>query len=276
VIASGLLVGSGMWGNEPDIYRYAKARPWFSVPALLVGYIVLVLFAVAGYLMAEISSASQFGAIVSYFVGFSLFGLTAVATIVFFVNQFALNDGNLYEGINAMQNIFVPLSQYWKFPWRRTYSVLILGAIGAVVAVLMVNLQNNFFIVAGISGIFVPCATTIMVMDVFAVPRLFGLRRPVHKLTAWHEAAGVNWVGLIALVIALIFGAYTGGLIPGIATFGTNIGFPTLQSWALGAVLYLLGVWAVQRNPQRYRLLGYPKGYEAGEPSSGLAPAPAG
>lgn len=251
LILTGLLVGNGMWGNEPDIYRYAKPRLWSNTPALLIGYFVgMFVFPIAGYLMAELSGASAFGPIMKYFVGFSLFGFTALATVVFFINQFSLNDGNLYEAINAMQNLF---------GWKRIISVLLLGVAGAGLAAMMVSLQNNFFIVAGISAVFVPCATMIMVMDVFIVPRLFGLRRPVDKVTAWHDAASINRVGMIALVIGLVVGSYTGGLIPGIPGFGTtSIGFPALQSWVLSALCYLIGVALVRRSPRCNSLLGYP------------------
>ena len=254
-----LLVGSGMWGNEPDIYRYSQPRRWFSTPALLIGYVVgMTVFPIAGYLMAELSKTTDFGPIFKYFVGFSLFGFTALATVVFFINQFALNDGNLYEAINALQNVLGT----WR-SWRRLYSVLALGIIGAVVAWFMAaqsSLQTNFFIVANISAIFVPCATMIMVMDVFIVPRLFGLRRPVEQVTMWHDAAPVNWVGVIALVLGLVLGAITGGLIPGTSGFGnTNIGFPALQAWVLSCACYLVGVAIVQHSPQRATLLGLPR-----------------
>lgn len=247
-----LLIGSGMWGNEPDIYRYAQPKFWTNVPPLFFGYVVgMLVFPVAGYLMAELASASQFGPIMKYFVNFSLFGLTAVATVVFFINQFSLNDGNLYEAINAMQNVF---------GWKRLISVLILGAAGAILAAKMVTLQNNFFIVAGISAVFVPCATVIMVMDVFVVPRLFGLQRPVINVTPWQDVAPMNWVGIIALLIGLAVGVYTGGLIPNTPGFGTtNIGYPPLQAWLLAAGCYLIGVALVRNMPNHRMLLGYPK-----------------
>lgn len=247
-----LLIGSGMWGNEPDIYRYAQPKFWTNVPPLFFGYLIgMLVFPVAGYLMAELASASQFGPIMKYFVSFSLFGLTAVATVVFFINQFSLNDGNLYEAINAMQNVF---------GWKRLISVLILGAAGAILAAKMVTLQNNFFIVAGISAVFVPCATVIMVMDVFVVPRLFGLQRPVVNVTPWQDVAPMNWVGIIALLIGLAVGVYTGGLIPNTPGFGTtNIGYPPLQAWLLAAGCYLIGVALVRNLPNRHMLLGYPR-----------------
>jgi purine-cytosine permease-like protein len=274
MVIVGLLVGSASWGNEPDIFRYGRARPRYNVPALVIGYpIGLLVFPVAGYLMALLSNTTDFGAIIKYFVDFSLFGLTALAVLVFFINQFALNDGNLYEAINAMQNI---LGQVRR--WRRVFSVLILGAVGAIVAAEMASLQNNFFIVAGISGIFVPTATTIMVVDWFLVPRLFGLRRPLERVTPWKATADVNYIGLVALVIALVVGSYTGGLIPGIPGFGTtNIGFPTLQSWVIGAGCYLLGIWLFQRSPALHRLLGYPRSFVAEDAAPAeAAPASAG
>jgi purine-cytosine permease-like protein len=259
-----LLVGSASWGNEPDIFRYARPKKWENIPALVIGYpIGLLVFPIAGYLMALLSNTTDFGAIIKYFVDFSLFGLTALAIVVFFINQFALNDGNLYEAVNAMQNIFGSIRG-----WRRVYSVLALGFIGAIVAAEMTSLQNNFFIVAGISGIFVPTATTIMVTDYFVVPRLFGLRRPTEKVTPWNAAASINYIAFVALVIALVVGAYTGGLIPGISGFGTtNIGFPTLQSWLIGAGLYLLGIRVFQKSPSLYMLLGYPKTFRGQAPT---------
>jgi len=272
-VVMGLLIGGMAWGNEPDIFRYAKkARP-FSLPTLFFGYLIgSLVFPVAGYLMAELANTTDFGAAMKYFVDFSLFGLVALGVIVFFVNQFALNDGNLYESINAMQNLF---------GWRRYYSVLILGVLGAVLAYVMAtaqSVQNNFFIVANISGIFVPCATTIMAVDYFIVPRLFpSLKRPSNKLTNWGDAALINPVAFVALLIALIVGAYTGGLIPGTAGFGTtNIGLPTLQSWAVAAIVYLVGIAIVRGRSDAYRLLGFPKHFEApGPEAKATAPAPA-
>ena len=263
-----LLVGSASWGNEPDIFRFGKPKPTYNIPALALGYpIGMIGFPVAGYLMALLSNTTDFGTIFHYFVDFSLFGLTALAVVVFFINQFALNDGNLYEAVNAMQNIFGGFKGY-----RRVYSVVILGTVGAILAYAMAtqsSLQNNFFIVAGISGIFVPTATTVMVADVFLVPRLLGLRRPVERVTPWKAAADINYIAIVSLVIALVVGSYTGGLIPGISGFGTtNIGFPTLQSWIIGGGLYLIGVWLIKSSPSRYWLLGYPKTFNVSQPAA--------
>lgn len=255
MVIAGLLVGGAVWGNEPDVFRYSKGRPWWNAPALVGGYTLgIFVFPILGYLLAELAVNTTLTAFVKYLVPFSLFGVTALAVILLVVNQFALNDGNLYEAVNAMQNLIDRVRG-----WRRLYSVLVLGVIGAIIAASMSSLQKDFFIVAGISAIFVPCATTIIAVDVFVLPRVVkGRRRPVHQITSWSNVAVCNWLGLIALIVGVVVGSYTGGLIPGLSGFGTtDIGYPSLQAWAISAVLYVVLAVVVPAQ-HRERLLGYP------------------
>src|SRR5258708_37458202 len=92
--------------------------------------------------MADLSSASNLGATIQFFTKFSLFGLTALAVLVFTINIFALNDANLYEAVNTVQNFLRGL--------RRIETIIALVVIGAVVAVFMQlssSLHIDFFIV---------------------------------------------------------------------------------------------------------------------------------
>jgi formate-dependent nitrite reductase membrane component NrfD len=115
-----------------------------------------------------------------------------------------------------------------------------------------------------------------MVMDAFVVPRLFKLQRPLNRVTPWQLAAPINWIGVIALLAGVVFGSYTGGLIPNTPGFGTTyIGYPALQAWALSAILYLIGVWVAMRVPETETLLGYPlhdKEQSAAAPAAAAAP----
>jgi hypothetical protein len=53
-------------------------------------------------------------------------------------------------------------------------------------------------------------------------------------------------------------GAFTGGLVPGTSGFGhTYIGFPALQAWVTGAVVYLAGVAVAARGAKAKAVLGY-------------------
>jgi hypothetical protein len=63
------------------------------------------------------------------------------------------------------------------------------------------------------------------------------------------------------LLAGTAVGAFTGGLVPGTSGFGkTYIGFPALQAWVTGAVVYvvLAGiVVAASKRHQARELLGY-------------------
>jgi hypothetical protein len=104
----GIAIGSVMWGNEPDTWRYGRPRVLWPLPAYAISVFVgLVLFVVGGWMMAELSGAGQydFGPTFEYTAKYSLFGALWLGGIVATVLQIALNDGNYYEMINGGQNL---------------------------------------------------------------------------------------------------------------------------------------------------------------------------
>jgi purine-cytosine permease-like protein len=270
LVVTGLLVGANTWGNEPDLFRYAKTGSPWNLPTLIAGYGVgAFLFPITGYLYGTLSNTTDFGQSIHYFSSVSLFGLTGLAVVFFAVNAFAGNDGNLYISVNALQNLIGGLRG-----WKRPYTVLLCGGAGAILTTVMGHLEKSFFIMAGISAITIPTASTIMVMDRFVVPRLFGLSRSTEKVTPWSKVGQANVAGIIALVAATAVGSYTGGLIPGLSGFGTtNVGFPALQAWALASVVYLAAVAIFSRAASWRVLLGYPVEDAEAAPAAELAPA---
>ncbi len=255
-IAIGAMVGLSTWGNEPDVFRYAKAgkASWWNIPTLAVCYFLgAFLFPIMGYLVATVANQSDFSASIRYFANFTVFGLAGVMMIILLVNQWAVQDGNLYIAINGAQNLLSRIPG-----WRRQYTVIGLGLIAAALTFILPSLTQTFNIVTGIGSVTVPVASTIMAMDVFVLPRLFGLRRPLHRVASWQEVAIGNWPAIVALILGTGVGAYTAGVIPGIPGFGTTyIGFPALQAWVTGAVVYLVGAAIVARSPRAKELLGY-------------------
>ena len=256
LMVAGGMVGLSTWGNEPDVFRYAKAgrESWWNIPTLAIAYFLgAFLFPILGYLIAAISNAPDFAPSIRYFANFTAFGLAGLMMIVLLVNQWAVQDGNLYIAINGAQNLLS-----WIPGWRRQYTVVGLGLIAAALTFILPNLTQTFTIVTGIGAVTVPVASTIMAMDVFILPRFFGLKRPLHRVASWSELALANWPGIVALVLGTGVGAYTAGLIPGTSGFGaTYIGFPALQAWVTGAVAYLIIVALVARSPRAKELLGY-------------------
>src|SRR5690349_13365335 len=119
----GVAIGSVMWGNEPDTWRYGKPRWAWPIPPLVVAVVIgLVLFVAGGWMMAELSGAGQydFGPAFRYVVGYSLFGALWLGAIVATVLQVAINDGNYYEMVNAGQNLVGHARG-----WRRWHTCLV-------------------------------------------------------------------------------------------------------------------------------------------------------
>ena len=255
-VVVGAMVGLSTWGNEPDVFRYAKAgrASWWNLPAIVIPYFVgAFLFPIMGYMIAALSNQPDFSASIKYFANLTLFGLAGLMLVVLLVNQWAVQDGNLYIAINGAQNLLSRIPR-----WRRQYTVIGLGLAAAGLTYILPSLTKTFNIVTGIGAITVPVASTIMAMDVFVVPRLFGLRRPLYRVATWSELALANWPAIVALVCGTAVGAFTGGLVPGTSGFGhTYIGFPALQAWVTGAVVYLAGVAVAARGARAKAVLGY-------------------
>jgi purine-cytosine permease-like protein len=255
-VVVGAMVGLSTWGNEPDVFRYAKAgkASWWNVPTIVIAYVAgAFVFPVLGYLIAALSNQADFSASLRYFANLTVFGLGGLLLVVLFINQWAVQDGNLYIAINGAQNMLASIPR-----WRRQYTVVGLGLIAAGLTFILPSLSNTFTIVTGIGSVTVPVASTIMAMDVFVVPRLFGLRRPLDRVATWSELASANVPGIVALVAGTGVGLYTAGLIPFTSGYGnTYIGFPALQAWVTGAVVYLLGVAFVAKSSKVRQWLGY-------------------
>jgi cytosine permease len=239
----GVVLGFAMWGNEPDIYRYGKPRFTWPIPAFafaLAGGFML--FTVGGWMMAEFARSSDFGAVVKYSTHFSLFGAFWLAWFLATISQFAINDGNYYEAINAFQNIFGGWSK-----WKRLYSCLACAAIAALAGYL-VNyvITNGFFKVAAFLAVTAPCATVIMCVDHFLLPRIFRISRPLMRVPNWSETSIGNWPAIAALAISVFFGTWATGIFPG-ENPNRYWGPGPLEAWLLAAILYLAFV-AIARS----------------------------
>ena len=258
LFVAGAMIGLSTWGNEPDVFRYSKPgrASWWNIPTLAIPYFLgAFLFPIMGYLVAALANNSNFAPSIRYFANFTLFGAAGVMMVVLLINQWAVQDGNLYIAINGAQNLLS-----WIPRWRRQYTVLGLGLAAAGLTYVLPSLTRTFNIVTGIGAVTVPVASTIMALDVFVLPRLWGLRRPLHRVASWNELAIGNWPGIVALIAGTAVGAVTGGLIPGTSGFGvTYIGSPPIQAWATGAVVYLVLVWLIAGRRNAAQLLGYSK-----------------
>ena len=194
-------------------------------------------------MMADFARSTDFGVVVRYSTAFSLFGAYWLAWFLATISQFAINDGNYYEAVNAFQNIIGG----WR-KWKRLYTCFVCAAIGALAGWLVnYEITNGFLKVAAFLAVTAPSATTIMCVDHFLLPRLFGISRPLledpRDGVTPRSATGPR---SLALAIAVLFGAWATGIVPG-ENANRYWGPAPLLAWALGGVLYIVFVWADAR-----------------------------
>jgi hypothetical protein len=248
-------IGSVMWGNEPDTWRYGRPRFAWPVPPYVLALAVgLVLFVSGGWLMAELSGAGayDFGPAFRATVEYSLFGLLWLGLIVATVLQVAINDGNYYEMVNGGQNLVghVP-------GWRRWYTCVLAAAIAAIFAWRFPELEEGFFEVTGWTSIALPSVTVVMAVDQFVLPRL-GVTRAVEPIPTWRESALGNWPGIVAVAAAVGFGGWGLGLWPGQDT-APSAGLVPLEAWLIAGLVYLGLAALVARSGNAPGLLGVPR-----------------
>jgi purine-cytosine permease-like protein len=249
------VIGFAMWGNEPDFWRYGKPRFLWPLPTYVFALVWFLLFTMAGWMMAKLAGGTDNA--FNFTVHYSLFGVFFLAFIIATISQFAINDGNYYESINAGQNLIGSVSR-----WRRIYTCVIVAAGGALAAYLVnYKFVNGWFDVATFLAITVPCATTIMAVDHFLLPRWFRISRPLDEVPAWEQTRFANWPAIVALLVAVAYGAIASAILPGglnVYDTAQNWGPIPLESWLIAGALYV-GLVAVARTFEVREVLGFPR-----------------
>lgn len=263
-------IGFATYGNEPDLFRYAKPSWKAVVPPLAAGLIIgQILFPLAGWIIAARIHSADFGAGFSEAVLFSLFGLAILAFILATATQVAVNDANYYESLNAGQNLFGGWSK-----WRRAYTCALIAAGGGFMAWWVPQSLNHFFRIATWLAVSVPTATVIMYVDQLVLPRLLKIDRRMDTVPAWNQVARGNWPGIAALLIGTGFGAWASGVFPWQAgTPYAGWGIVPLEAWLLAGVIYIALAAVVARMPWGRTALGFPSTALVGEPVPVVSPS---
>ena len=195
----------------------------------------------------------------NFTVRFSMFGAFWLAFLIATLSQFAINDGNYYEVVNAAQNLLGG----WR-RWRRYHTCLVLAGCGALTGwIVNYKIANAWYAIPVFLAITAPCATVIMAVDRFVLPRLLGVSRPIGRVPSWQQAAVANWPVIASLMVASIYGAIASAILPAHLGFSgpRNWGPIPLESWLAAGACYLALAAAVRHKascPQRF--LGFPLG----------------
>jgi hypothetical protein len=255
-VAVAAVIGFAMWGNEADVWRYGRPRILWPLPTYLFACFWFVLFTIAGWMMANLAGdRDRF----TFTVRFSMFGAFWLAFLIATLSQVAINDGNYYEAVNAAQNLLGG----WR-RWRRYHTCLLLAGCGALAGwIVNYKIANAWYAVPVFLAITAPCATMIMAVDRFVLPRLLGVSRPAGRVPSWQQAAAANWPAIASLLVATVYGAIASAILPAHLGFSAprNWGPIPLESWLAAGACYLVLAAAVRHKaacPQR--VLGFPLG----------------
>jgi hypothetical protein len=255
-VAVAAVIGFAMWGNEADVWRYGRPRILWPLPTYLFACFWFVLFTIAGWMMASLAGD---GDRFTFTVRFSMFGAFWLAFLIATLSQFAINDGNYYEAVNAAQNLLGG----WR-RWRRYHTCLLLAGCGALAGwIVNYKVANAWYAVPVFLAITAPCATVIMAVDRFVLPRWLGLSRQADRVPSWQQAAVANWPAIVSLMAATVYGAIASAILPTHLGFSEprNWGPVPLESWLAAGACYLALAAAVRHKAARpQRVLGFPQG----------------
>ena len=249
------ILGVCVWGDEPDFWRYGKPSFWWAGWGYAIGLVFGdLMFTLAGWVMAELAVThggdGSFANSVTYTTQYSLFGLIWLAFIVSVVSQMAAQDGNYYAAVNALQALFGEIRH-----WSRLYSCAIAVAVACAATWFVIHGGNTWLDVVNFGAAAVPSATVIMVLDHYAVPRLFRLSRSLKHVPSVSDAGTVNVPAIVAMLPAIVIGTVGAGTIN---WFGHHYWFlPGPLSWVSAGAVYLIGITLIARTPHALTLAGF-------------------
>jgi hypothetical protein len=79
---------------------------------------------------------------------------------------------------------------------------------------------------------------------------------------SWREAGLANWPGIVAVLVAVAFGAWGLDLFPG-ETTPPNVGLPAVEAWLLAGVIYAGLAVLVGRGDRSGTVLGFSRATES-------------
>ena len=239
---SSFIIGFAVWGNEMDYWRFSKVGSLKAALALAAALLIgLVVFPVAGWLVAHSSGITDSAAATSFMNSYSFGGLAIIGLIVLFAAYFAANDSNLFGTSAAIKSL-------WSIKPRLAVSLLALC--GAITAAFLSTTDSikALEVIAALNCVVMPTPTVIMLTEWFLRSKVFGRSMNFSSVPNFSDLPAFRWPALIALLSGLTIGIATSGLISSLEYL--HIGICPLQAWLTSMVVY-----AILRKLEYYRAL---------------------
>ncbi len=211
-----LVIGNSTWGNEADFFRYGSPSKLRMLLPLAVSVVFgAILFPTTGWLLGHLSGATDTATFTKFMNDYSFGHSQWLATLALSVGYFAINDGNLYGAVNALENIWMT---------TRHNLVLVLVSLAALLSIALTYCPSALDIIASLNSVILPCVTMILVFEYFIA------RKP----TLAQSSSGI--VALSALALSWLIGIATSGVIPQLKFL--NVGVWILYAWSGSFVIY--------------------------------------
>lgn len=229
-VISSFVLGVSCWGNEPDYWRFGRPQKLAPLVPLAVALLLgQVLFPLTGWMMGAVSGANDTASATAFVSQFVFGGAASAFALVLAVSYVAVNDSGLYAAINAAENLK-------NMPRKFCVAGLAFGA--ALVTIALFGYTRNFELVAALSSVFLPCATTIMAAEAFLVKQVSGKSEDFKTIPKYRDLPAIRWAAALSFLLGATAGILSAGFVPG--TAGLRFGVPALNGWIVSVATYLI------------------------------------
>jgi purine-cytosine permease-like protein len=249
-----LVIGNTTWGNEADFFRYGKSSTVrMAIPLVVSVVFGAILFPTTGWLLGHASGAADTASFTKFMNDYSFGHAPWLATFALVVGYFAVNDGNLYGAINALENI-------WKTTRHKV--VVALVCLAGILAIALSFCPSALDLIASLNSVVLPCITMIIIFEYFMAGKFTSGNRNLQifmdsKLAPLSDrtaSRNICWTAMIALTIGWIVGITTSGVLPQLKFL--NVGVWILYAWFSSFAIYgIARVIQIRRANQAGRLL---------------------
>lgn len=237
-IITSYILGLGIWGDEPDFWRFAKPKVKSIIGSLSFAFIAgFFLFPVTGWLLANLTGITSYAGATNLVNSFAFGPMLGIAALIMTLNYFACNDSNLYGAITTFESI-VQL--------KRRNVVILLTAFCVLFSMWLTTKPDALEIIFAINGVLMSAPTVIMCLELLLVNKLMGIKQDFSIVLKDSEVPAFNTIPTVALISAYLIGILTSGVIPGTAHW--QIGICAVQSWIAGIIVYCCLRFVSNRN----------------------------
>ena len=198
---STFVIGLAVWGNEKDYWRFSRPRPLDSaIPLALALAIGQIIFPATGWMVARITGITEYSAATAFMNNYSFGGIALIGSLIIGASYFAINDSNLFGGVQALESIKNWPHRTWVFIW----------AIGGAVIAYLLSISGaakSLDVVCSLNCVIMPTPTVIMLTEWFLLTHVFRSSSMSNiRVPEFNELPIVRWPALIAILSGYVVG----------------------------------------------------------------------